>query len=130
MKTFFQTRQYDCGVACIKTILNIYKSNVNIQKIRQISNTTSSGTTIYGMKKCLEYFGFICKAIRTKVPLCKLTLDINLPCIALVTSEKLINHYVVIKKIKSNRIIIIDPKKAQSNILLLNLILYFVIFYC
>lgn len=108
----------------------IYKSNVNIQKIRQISNTTSSGTTIYGMKKCLEYFGFICKAIRTKVPLCKLTLDINLPCIALVTSEKLINHYVVIKKIKSNRIIIIDPEKgtikyslAEFNSIFCNILL-------
>ena len=102
-----QTDEKDCGPTCLKIISKHYKKNVNIQYLRDLSQTTRAGSSLFSLSEAAESIGF--RTIGVRLSLIKL-LEVPLPCI--LHWKK--NHYVVLYsfKMKGNRIIkvkIADP---------------------
>lgn len=100
----------DCGAACIATVCKQYNLEMSIAKIREHSGTDKQGTSVYGMVKALEEFGFTAKAVKGNRN--SLYEQFSLPCIAHVVVQGNMMHYVVIQKITKKYILISDPAKG------------------
>ncbi|MFK4317266.1 MULTISPECIES: peptidase domain-containing ABC transporter [unclassified Bacillus (in: firmicutes)] len=118
-KKFSSIRQQDlkdCGPACLAMISRYYGFNMSISKIREIAGTDLAGTNIKGLIEAGEKLGFEVKAVKaTKLEDLK---EIPLPTIAHVVVNGGLLHYVVIHKIKDNKIYIADPEKGLITYLL------------
>jgi len=92
----------DCGATCLKIIAKYYGKTLNIQTLRQLSETTREGSNLLNISDAAESIGF--KSLGVKINLIKL-LEAPLPCI--IHWNK--NHYVVLYKIKKDIYYISDP---------------------
>lgn len=102
-----QADSKDCGPTCLKIIAKHYKKNLNIQQLRELAETTRSGSSLLGISEAAEQLGF--RTLGVKLSLNSL-LEASLPCILHWNK----NHYVVLYKIKSKkskieRLYISDP---------------------
>lgn len=100
--TYKQTESKDCGPTCIKIIAKHYGKTINTQELRQLSETTRQGSSLMGLSDAAELIGF--RSLGLKLAFNKLK-DAPLPCI--IHWNK--NHYVVLYKIKKDKVYISDP---------------------
>lgn len=114
MKFIKQQDESDCGAACISMILTHYGSKVPLYKIRELSGTDTSGTSMLGLKKVLENYNINSKVIKA---------DNNIwhneeiyPIIAHIIVDNKFFHYVVIEDIKNDKLKILDPEKGKESI--------------
>ncbi|MEO5776228.1 MAG: peptidase domain-containing ABC transporter [Flavobacterium sp.] len=99
---YIQSDTKDCGATCLKIIAKHYGKALNIQTLRQLSETTRKGSSLMNISDAAETIGF--KTLGIKINLNKL-LEAPLPCI--IHWNK--NHYVILYKIKRNIFYISDP---------------------
>lgn len=104
----------DCGAACLSTVSKTYGLKLQISKIRDIAGTDSYGTNVYGLVKAAEILGYTAKAVKGTRE--NLLMSFPLPAIANVLTSDNIQHYVVIHKINSKKVIIADPDKGLRKI--------------
>lgn len=105
----------DCASATIATILQTYKQEMSIMKIREIIGTDAYGTSVKGIVTGLEKLHFNVKAIRTTAD--ELTSDVTFPAIAQVLTKEGLYHFVVIHKItRKDKFLIADPDKGVNKI--------------
>lgn len=97
-----QTEGKDCGPTCIKIIAKHYGKLINTQQLRQLSETTRSGSSLLGLSDAVESVGF--RSLGVKLSYEKL-LEATLPCILHWNK----NHYVVLYKVKNDKLYISDP---------------------
>ncbi|MBH0346653.1 bacteriocin ABC transporter ATP-binding protein [Bacillus thuringiensis serovar muju] len=103
----------DCGPACLAMIARHYGFTMSISKIREIAGTDLQGTNIKGLIEAGERLGFDTKGVKaTETEALK---AIPLPAIAHVIIDGSLHHYVVIYKIKKNKIYIADPGKGLAT---------------
>lgn len=59
MKTFHiqQQGQADCGVACLKAALRLFGGNASLERIRELSGTAQTGTTLLGLLQGAKALG-------------------------------------------------------------------------
>ncbi|PDZ08483.1 hypothetical protein CON70_27500 [Bacillus pseudomycoides] len=103
-----QHDNYDCGVACIATVLHQYNQPYNFNDLKYELQTNANGTSILDIYKTLGNYGFKSKVYKIKNEVETVLQNVKLPCIALLNNED-INHYVVIHKINKNNLVISDP---------------------
>lgn len=53
-----QQDESDCGVACLASLLRFYKSTASLERLRELSGTTVSGTTLAGLREAARKLGF------------------------------------------------------------------------
>jgi len=100
----------DCGPACLTMISRYYGLTISISKIREIAGTDLEGTNVKGLIEAGEILGFEVKGVKTTdLDVLK---EIPLPVIAHVVLDGGFLHYVVIHKIKNNKIYVADPGKG------------------
>lgn len=99
---YIQSESKDCGPTCIKIIAKHYGKQIDIQHLRDISETTREGSSLLGISDASESIGF--RSVGVKLSFKKLE-EVPLPCI--VHWNKV--HYVVVYKIKKNIIYVSDP---------------------
>lgn len=99
---FKQADQKDCGPTCLKIIAKHHGKNINIQKLRSLSETTREGSNLLSLSEAAEKIGF--RTLGVKLSLEKLE-EAPLPCILHWNN----NHYVVLYKIKKGKYFISDP---------------------
>lgn len=100
---FYKQRDHkDCGPTCLKIIAKYYNRTINIQQLREISETTRAGSSLLGLSEAAEQLGF--RSLGIKINLIKLQ-EAPLPCILHWNK----NHYVVLYKIKKEVFYISDP---------------------
>ena len=92
----------DCGPTCLKIIAKHYKKTIHLEQLRQLSETTRSGSSLLGLSEASEGLGF--RSLGIKVNLDKLS-EAPLPCILHWNK----NHYVVLYKIKKSVFYVSDP---------------------
>ncbi|MFY9158323.1 peptidase domain-containing ABC transporter [Aquirufa ecclesiirivi] len=96
----------DCGAACLASIGNHYGVKVPIAQIRIFAQTDLQGTNVLGMIQAAEKMGFTAKGVKggmdalTKIPF---------PTIAHVVLKNQLHHFVVIYKVTSKYIEVMDP---------------------
>ena len=106
----------DCGPACLAMISRYHGFKMSISKIREIAGTDLEGTNIKGLIEAGEKLGFEVKAAKATKP--DDLKEIPLPAIAHVIVNGGLLHYVVIHKVKDNKIYIADPEKGLVTYLI------------
>lgn len=99
---YIQADYKDCGPTCLKIISKHYGKTMNIQQLRDISETTREGSNLLFLSDAAESIGF--RTLGLKLNSEKLN-EVPLPCILHWNQ----NHYVVLYKIKNNAYYISDP---------------------
>jgi ATP-binding cassette, subfamily B, bacterial len=105
LKKFTNYRQADykdCGPTCLKIIAKYYGKTINIQELRDASETTREGSNLLFLSDAAEKVGF--RTLGVKLSLERLE-EAPLPCILHWNK----NHYVVLYKIKKDIYYISDP---------------------
>ncbi|OYU79186.1 MAG: ABC transporter ATP-binding protein [Flavobacterium sp. BFFFF1] len=92
----------DCGPTCLKIIARHYGKSINIQALRDISETNREGSNLLSLSDGAESIGL--KSLGVKLSFERLK-EVPLPCILHWNNE----HYVVLYKIKKGRCFISDP---------------------
>lgn len=92
----------DCGPTCLKIVARYYRKIINIQMLRDFSETTREGSSLLGMSQAAEHIGF--RTLAIKATLKKLH-EAPLPCILHWNK----NHFVVLYNIKKDIFYISDP---------------------
>jgi len=97
-----QADQKDCGPTCLKIIAKHYGKTINIQELRNISETTREGSNLLFLSDGAENIGF--RTLGVKLNSERIN-ESPLPCILHWNK----NHYVVLYKIKKDIYYISDP---------------------
>ena len=92
----------DCGPTCLRIIAKYYGKSISLEKIRELSETIRTGSTLMGLSNAAENIGF--RTLGIKVSLKKL-IEVPLPCILHWNK----NHFVVLYKFKKDTYFISDP---------------------
>lgn len=101
----------DCAAACLATICMYYKKEITITKLRDILGTDIKGTTLNGIEDGARRLGFDTRAIRVDKEGFKS--KYSLPAIAHVITKEGLSHFVVVHKVKKEKVIILDPAKGK-----------------
>ncbi len=99
----------DCGPACLASICKYYGKRIPLTYIRSLAGTSSEGTLAYGLVEGAKELGFSCYAAAS--PEKEFPDKYLNPFIAHVKHNNL-EHYVVVYKIKKDKIIIGDPAQG------------------
>ena len=104
---YIQKDTKDCGPTCLKIIAKHYNKNLNIQALRELSETTREGSNLLKLSEGAEIIGF--RSLGVKISLLKL-IEAPLPCVLHWNK----NHYVVLygvkrKKSKVEKLLVSDP---------------------
>ncbi|MBW1657357.1 peptidase domain-containing ABC transporter [Flavobacterium quisquiliarum] len=105
MKRFPHYRQADnkdCGPTCLKIIAKYYGKTINIQELRDFSETTREGSNLLFLSDAAEKIGFRTLGVKLSVQRIE---EAPLPCILHWNKD----HYVVLHKIKKDKYYISDP---------------------
>lgn len=108
---FKYTRQeglQDCGICSLLNIIRYYGGNTDIEKLRDLTNTTENGTSIYNLVNAANKLGFESKAYK-----CKLN-DLESQTMPLIAYIKIrdYNHFVIVTDI-SDTVNIFDPIRGR-----------------
>ncbi|MDI5899038.1 peptidase domain-containing ABC transporter [Flavobacterium yafengii] len=105
-----QLDQSDCGVACLLSILKLYKGNHSIEKLRELSGTTKQGTTLLGLYQVANQLGFTAVGCEADI---QALIDHKQAVILHVVIENQLQHYVVCyKHDEAKGFLIGDPGKG------------------
>lgn len=96
----------DCGACSLLMIIRHYNSDYSLERLRELTKTTSAGTTAYHLVLAAKAIGFNAWTVKGKET--ELTAEM-LPCIAHVITKEAYSHFVVINKKSGRRLIISDP---------------------
>jgi ATP-binding cassette subfamily B protein len=108
--------QSDCGVVCLKSILNFYNSDLPTEQLRTWSGTNKTGTTMLGLLQCARRIGFNAEGYEADLDNLK---ECNDLCILHNLKNEVLQHYVVYYGFdaKSGKFLIGDPADAKPNYL-------------
>lgn len=106
-----QQDETDCGAACIATIAKYYGKKISITKIRNIAGTDIKGTSGKGLIKAATTLGFTCKGLIAREK--QLKSNLPFPIIVHIKRDGL-EHYIVVYKVKKNRVLVADPGNSIS----------------
>ncbi len=104
-----QQDQSDCGVACLLSLIKLYKGTHSLEKLRELSGTTKEGTTLLGLFQAANKLGFIARGCESDI---QSLIDHKEPVILHVLIENRLQHYVVCYGFYKDKFIIGDPAKG------------------
>jgi ATP-binding cassette subfamily B protein len=87
-----QRYQSDCGVACLLSIIQYYGGSGSIERLRELSGTTTQGTTLFGLYQTAEQMGFEASGVRGEIRELK---NNEVPVVLHFLYEDGLEHYVV-----------------------------------
>jgi ABC-type bacteriocin/lantibiotic exporter with double-glycine peptidase domain len=87
-----QLDQSDCGVACLMSLIKLYRGTNSIEKLRELSGTTKQGTTMLGLYQVANQIGFTAEGCEADI---QALIDHKQPLILHVVIENQLQHYVV-----------------------------------
>lgn len=99
---FKQSESKDCGPTCLKIIAKHYGKILNIQELRDYSETNREGSNLLLLSDAAEKIGFRSLGLKAN---CQKLEEVPLPCILHWNNM----HFVVLYKIKKNKYYVSDP---------------------
>ncbi|MBP9792993.1 MAG: peptidase domain-containing ABC transporter [Flavobacterium sp.] len=100
--SYIQADTKDCGPTCLKIVAKHFGKTINIQQLRDFSETTREGSNLLFLSDAAEKIGF--RTLGVKLNLESLD-EVPLPCILHWNKE----HYVVLYELKKDVYRISDP---------------------
>ena len=110
-----QHDERDCGAACLAMVASYYGLKLPLGRVRELVQTDSSGTTIFGIVKGAEKLGMC--AVGRRGTFEDLVDSVHhgefyCPIIAHIVNDKQMTHFVVIFELKDKYLKIGDPAKG------------------
>ncbi len=105
-----QYDQKDCGAASLLSVLKYYGGDSGFPKIRELCNTNVNGSTMLDVVVAAKKLGFDANGAAGEFDD---LLKEKMPCIAHLVLENGFQHFVVIYKIKKDKIYLADPGKGK-----------------
>jgi len=102
----------DCGAACLASVIRYFGGNSSIDKIRRLSGTTQSGTTMLGLYQAAQEYGMEATGYEASVSDIMKFAGI---LILHVTPQKDYEHYVVSYGFSGDKFIIWDPARGLTE---------------
>ncbi len=113
-KTFVpQIDRSDCGVASLLSILKYYGADGNLEELREISGTTTEGTTMLGLFQAASAKGFIAEGLEGNIEGLK---ELRSACILHVLTEDQLLHYQVCYGYNGRHFLIGDPASNVQKV--------------
>ena len=103
-----QDERAECGHACVAMISNFWGHHLDLYSIKSANNTSDRGITLLDITHLFERLGFVTRPIQ--VPLDEFHL---IKCPAILHWN--MNHFVVLKEVRKNHIIIHDPAMGVQH---------------
>jgi len=110
--SLLQQDSTDCGAACLASVIRCFGGNCGIDKIRRLSGTSQSGTTMLGLYRAAQECGMEATGYEASVSDIKTFTGI---LILHVTPQKGYDHYVVSYGISNEKFTIWDPATGLSE---------------
>lgn len=101
-----QQDQSDCGVACFAALIKYFGGETSLEKLREESGTTQTGTTLLGLYQAAPKFGLVAGAYEADIPNLIKQDD---PCILHILKENHLQHYVICYGYDGESFMISDP---------------------
>ncbi len=76
---YHQPDTMDCGPTCLRIIAKHYGRSISLEKLRSLSDTTRSGSSLQGIADAAEKIGF--RSLGVKIDFKALSEQAPLPCI-------------------------------------------------
>lgn len=105
----------DCGAACLLSIIKYYDGNVSLEKIKIDTCINKNGISAYNLVKTARSYGFDSSGIKISFEELKKG-NVVFPAIAYLELQNGLRHYVVIYKITSKYVKIMDPAKGMVKV--------------
>lgn len=102
----------DCGAACLASVARYYNMKLPVARIRQMAGTDKKGTNVLGMVEAAHKMGFTAKGVKGEWDS---LYKIPLPAIAHVVVKEHLHHYVVISRVTSKYVEVMDPAHGQLH---------------
>src|SRR5258705_6521995 len=93
----------DCGPTCLRMTAKHYGKNISLQTLRKKTQIGKEGVSLLGISEAAESIGFRTQSLRLTFK--SLSGEARLPAILHWNQ----NHFVVLYKVKKNKIFIADP---------------------
>ena len=115
MKVVLQDGIKDCGICCLLSIIRYYGGEVSKEYLRELTNTTKDGVSLYNLIEGAKKIGFEAIGMTGKLEDIKVN---NLPCIVHFIVNKSYKHFVVLYQInqKKQQVVLMDPAKGKKVI--------------
>lgn len=105
-----QLAQSECGLCCVKTILEAYDYQISLTELRQVKEPGRDGLGLQQLKQLLTYFGMNAKTYRIKdIRALKI---IEFPIIAYWKGY----HFVCVESYSEHEVTIMDPSIGRIKI--------------
>jgi ABC-type bacteriocin/lantibiotic exporter with double-glycine peptidase domain len=104
-QTVLQQSEEDCGAACIATIAKHYGRIFSISRVREAVGTLSHGTTLLGLSRGAESFGFNVRYVKANPQVIERLNEITLPAVIHWKGY----HWVVLYGRQGKQYVIADP---------------------
>ena len=101
----------ECGSAALLSIIRFYGGDISISKLVEMTNTTKNGTNFLNLKNTSYKLGL--NACGYKIDKFETLLQIETPFIVQFLDNNY-THFVVVYKIKNNKVIIMDPSSGKK----------------
>jgi ATP-binding cassette subfamily B protein RaxB len=98
----------ECGHACVVMISNFWGHHLDLQALRRINKPSHRGVTLLELKNLCEELGFTARALSVSLNELK---HVKTPAIL----HWNMNHFVVLKRVKKNSIVIHDPAVGSKE---------------
>ncbi|TVR70536.1 MAG: peptidase domain-containing ABC transporter [Marinilabiliales bacterium] len=111
LKKSFLTQhdQSDCGVACLHNIIKYHGGEVKLEKLRELSGTNRTGTTMLGLYQAAAQCGFEAEGLQAGIDYLK---RVDAPVVLHVTIDGKYQHYLVLYRYDNGKFIIGDPSRG------------------
>ena len=115
MKVVLQDGIKDCGICSLLSIIRFYGGEVSKEYLREITNTTKDGVSLYNLIEGAKKIGFDAIGVTGTLEDIKVN---NLPCIVHTIVNKSYKHYIVLYQINNikQEVLIMDPAKGKKII--------------
>lgn len=112
-----QKEKMDCAAACLCTVSKFYKKNISLEFTKEMLKTDIYGASVYGITETANKIGFTAEALEGSLAELEKGIDtkeIAVPFIAHFKYEDGLNHFVVVYKIKKDKIYYFNPEKGNE----------------
>ena len=109
-----QQGQSDCGVACLKSVLRYFGSDASFERLRELSGTSITGTTMLGLLQAGQELGLDIEGFEADMQSLKDCTDVTI--LHVIIKENL-QHYVTCYQynIPKDSFLIGDPSKNEIH---------------
>ena len=104
-----QTEAAECGLACLAMIAGRYGHRVDLPALRRRHNLSLRGTTLHDLVRIASSMRLATRALRAELPHLR---RLRLPCILHWDH----NHFVVLTRVGSRSIVILDPAVGRRYV--------------